>query len=80
MQLTIDLPDALPADRVKFIIKQLKAIFVQEGMKTKIFEKPTPVEKDPWDDLDINAMAMDTGIENFAENHDHYLYGLPKTS
>ncbi len=30
------------------------------------------------DPLEIFGKAVDTGIEDFAENHDHYLYGTPK--
>lgn len=26
----------------------------------------------------IDNIAVDTGIKDLAENHDHYLYGLPK--
>ncbi len=33
---------------------------------------------DPWDNLDLEAIAVDTGITDFAKNHDHYLYGTPK--
>ncbi len=78
MQLTIDLPDALPDERVGSIIRQLKKMFVQEGMEARIAEKTTSVEKDSWDDLDIDTLAVDTGREDFAENHDHYLYGVLK--
>ncbi len=31
-----------------------------------------------WDELDIEIIAVDTGIQDFAENHDHYLYRTPK--
>ncbi|QTA93246.1 hypothetical protein [Desulfonema magnum] len=44
-------------------------------MKSK---KKTSAHDDPWDSLDIEEIAVDTGIEDFAENHDHYLYGTPK--
>ena len=27
---------------------------------------------------DIENIAVDTGIKDLAENHDHYLHGLPK--
>lgn len=30
------------------------------------------------DPLEIFGRAVDTGIEDFAEQHDHYLYGTPK--
>ena len=34
-------------------------------------------EKDEWDEL-IDRCSVDTGITDWAEQHDHYLYGLPK--
>lgn len=40
------------------------------------FHQETP-KADPWDALNIEQVAVDTGIPDLAENHDHYLYGLP---
>ena len=34
------------------------------------------VEDDP--SYDISSLAVETGICNLAEEHDHYLYGTPK--
>ena len=34
------------------------------------------VEDDP--SYDISSLAVETGISNLAEEHDHYLYGTPK--
>ncbi len=31
---------------------------------------------DPFDN--IEELAIETGIRDFAEEHDHYLYGIPK--
>ncbi len=39
------------------------------------FNKPIGGKTDP---LEIFGKAVDTGIEDFAEQHDHYLYGTPK--
>jgi hypothetical protein len=33
---------------------------------------------DPWDALDIESIAVDTGREDGSVNHDHYIYGTPK--
>ena len=30
--------------------------------------------------LDLEELSVDTGIEDFAKNHDHYLYGTAKRS
>ena len=79
MLLTIKLPDALPSERMLHIIKELKKILIKEGMPVEIKEDQS-TEEDVWDNLDINTISVDTGIEDLAENHDHYLYGLPKKS
>lgn len=34
---------------------------------------------DPWLEP-VENYAVDTGIEDFSLNHDHYLYGVPKKS
>ncbi|HEX9971732.1 MAG TPA: hypothetical protein VGD14_06640 [bacterium] len=34
---------------------------------------------DPWLES-VEDYAVDTGIEDFSINHDHYLYGVPKQS
>jgi hypothetical protein len=34
---------------------------------------------DPWLEP-VEDYAVDTGIEDFSLNHDHYLYGVPKKS
>ncbi len=37
-------------------------------------------ESDAWTDFleNIDKYAVETGIKDLAENHDHYLYGTPK--
>jgi hypothetical protein len=37
---------------------------------------PENVEEDPWSELGEDA--LDLGITDLAEEHDHYLYGIPK--
>ena len=37
---------------------------------------PVKKEKDPL--LDLRDIAVETGIKDFAEHHDHYLYGISK--
>jgi hypothetical protein len=34
-------------------------------------------EPDEWDQL-IDSCSVDTGIADFAEEHDHYIHGTPK--
>ena len=75
MQLTITLPDILP-DQVTRVMTKVREFFAQEGIPVEI--KPDAPEGDSWDNLNIEDIAVDTGITDFAENHDHYLYGTPK--
>ncbi|MEI6639882.1 MAG: hypothetical protein WCL46_09195 [Chlorobium sp.] len=75
MQLTIPLPDILP-DEISRVIKKVKEIFTQEGIVAEI--TPEPLSTDAWDSLNFDEIAVDTGRVDFAENHDHYLYGIAK--
>ena len=75
MQLTITLPDILP-DQVTRVMTKVREFFAQEGITVEI--KPDAPKGDSWDNLKIEDIAVDTGITDFAENHDHYLYGTPK--
>lgn len=77
MQLTINLPDILTNERVWEFIKKIEEIFIREGISVEV-KKELLSDDDTWDNLNIDEIAVDTGIEDFAENHDHYLYGTPK--
>jgi len=77
MQLTINISDMLPIEKAVMLISEIEELFVKKSISCKI-EKTA--YDDPWDSLDIDEIAVDTGIEDFAENHDHYLYGTPKRS
>lgn len=79
MQLSINVSDILPNEKVVQLITEIKELFIKRGISCEIGKKMT-VYDDPWDNLDIDKIAVDTGIEDFAENHDHYLYGTPKRS
>ncbi|OQZ00940.1 MAG: hypothetical protein B6D35_04965 [Candidatus Brocadia sp. UTAMX2] len=60
-----DIPELLE------VIKNLKA-GKKKGKKRAIAKK----EKVPlWD---LKNIAIETGIEDLAEHHDHYLYGVTK--
>ncbi len=78
MQLTINISDILPNEKAVMLIAEIEELFVKKGISCEI--EKTAVSDDPWDSLDIDEIAVDTGIEDFAENHDHYLYGIPKRS
>lgn len=77
MQLTINLPDILSQEKTSQLIKEIENILLSEGISYEL-KKELNGEDDPWDCLNIDEIAVDTGIKDFAENHDHYLYGIPK--
>ena len=77
MQLTINLPDILSQEKTSELIKEIENILLSEGISYDIQQELTSKD-DPWDNLNISEIAVDTGIEDFAENHDHYLYGISK--
>jgi hypothetical protein len=73
-------------------MRNIKAVY--DGKRVKLLEPvdlpaDTPLEvivkkkppgrkrvQDPWDSLGNNA--IDLGISDLAEQHDHHLYGVPK--
>lgn len=75
MQLTITLPDILP-DEISQVIKKVKALFTEQGIAVEIKHEVSVA--DSWDNLHIDQIAVDAGKVDFAENHDHYLYGIAK--
>ncbi|MDM8516665.1 hypothetical protein QUF76_10725 [Desulfobacterales bacterium HSG16] len=76
MQLTINISDLLPNEKALRLIAEIEDLFTQKGISCEI-EKNTLVNDDPWDNLDIEELAVDTGIEDFAENHDHLNSEMP---
>lgn len=76
MQLTVTLPDVLPNELDAFI-REIEQVFIQKGLSCEV-HKTTSQEQDAWERLDIESIAVDTGITDFAHQHDHYLYGTPK--
>jgi hypothetical protein len=78
MQLTIKFPDILPEEKTIQLIKEIENLFARKGISYEIKQESS--DDDTWDSLDIESISVDTGIEDFAENHDHYLYGTPKTA
>ena len=79
MQLTINISDILPTERTARLIAGIRELFAREGVSCKI-EKKASEQPDPWDALNFEEVSVDAGIEDFAENHDHYLYGTAKRS
>jgi len=56
----------------------MEKIFSEEGIPVEI--KQDFSSDDPWDNLNIDEIAVDTGIEDFAENHDHSPYAVKNKS
>ncbi|MBT9099862.1 hypothetical protein KFZ76_19375 [Methylovulum psychrotolerans] len=78
MQITITVPDTLPKERLQQRIQELEQSLLTEAKFFAVFVKQQAVADDPWTNPAIALPTVDTGIEDFALNHDHYLYGLDK--
>ena len=79
MQISINFPDNFPQEVLQQKIKEIEANLKKEAEANQEKEK---IEEDPWVEFleNIDQYAVETGIEDLAENHDHYLYGTPKHS
>lgn len=76
MQLTINVYDSVTEKVLSHVIKKIEHLFLKEGITVEIVK--TMPDNDSWDSLNIEEIAVDTGIVDFAENHDQYLYGIRK--
>jgi hypothetical protein len=77
MQITIQLPETLTKEKVSQVIKDIENLLVSQGINSQVAQDLTK-NIDPWDEINFSDIAVDTGISDFAENHDHYLYNTPK--
>lgn len=59
----------------KGVFHPIQKVDLKDGEKVEITIKGE-AEKDPAET--IPDLAVDIGVSDFAENIDHYLYGLPK--
>ncbi len=50
--------------------------YLKEGMKGSRKKVKVKKGKDPL--FDLRKIAVETGIKDLAEHHDHYLYGVSK--
>jgi len=81
MQISIQVPDNLSAQRIYQRIRELEESLREEAKFISSLSKKTPPDTpsdDPWSNPDAVFPTTDTGIADFALNHDHYLYGTPK--
>jgi len=67
MQVKINSPDANIYGMILQKMSEIKETFSPKGVMFDIIQKQTI---DPWDSLNIDEVAVDSGIEDFAENHD----------
>ncbi len=78
-QATINVPDNYPQDRLRRKITEIETILKKEAEAFRNRKSKTNDSyADPWDALDIEAVAVDTGRTDGSVNHDHYIYGIPK--
>ena len=77
MELTISVAEGLPNETWDRLVSEIQEVFLKEGIRCEI-KKGGEESDDPWDNLDIDGIAVDAGVSDFAENHDQYLYGNSK--
>jgi hypothetical protein len=76
MQITINVPDSLPQERLKQRIKELEQSLINEAKFFAVFSKQQADIDDPWTNPDISLPTVDTGLEDFSINQDHLNVGL----
>ena len=77
MELIINFPDSLTKEKTEQLIAKIQNLLTSEGIDLNI-ETKLKSANDAWDNLDFDNLAIDTEIEDFALNHDYYLYGIDK--
>jgi|LakMenE01Jun11ns_1017448.scaffolds.fasta_scaffold9756460_2 hypothetical protein len=75
MQITINAPDSLPYERLVQRVNELEQSLINEAKFFSGFSKQDISTNDPWTNTNVSLPCVDTGIEDFALNHDVYLYG-----
>jgi hypothetical protein len=82
MQMSIQVPDNLPAQRIYQRIRELEESLKEEAKfinaLTGKVQASESAADDPWANPNTELPMTDAGIADFALNHDHYLYGTPK--
>jgi len=66
--------ETLPLDAQEKILKMVH--FLKTEILTPVKSKPKKKQSATLADLDL--LAVDTGINDLASQHDHYLYGVSK--
>jgi hypothetical protein len=83
MHVTIEVPETLPQARVTQRVREIEESLREEAKFLETLNRITQEtidRDDPWGNSEVELPTVDTGIEDFSLNHDHYLYGTPKRS
>lgn len=72
-QEVISLINQLPDEQLQKVVDYIKQMFLE---KTEVLEKKLSKEQEEL--LDLLNYTIDSGRGDFAECHDHYLYGKNK--
>lgn len=72
-QEVISLINQLPDEQLQKVVDYIKQMFLE---KTEVLEKKLSKEQEEL--LDLLNYTIDSGRGDFAEYHDHYLYGKNK--
>jgi hypothetical protein len=83
MQITIEVPDILlnqfqTLQNPQPFLQTLLINSLESLLKQPQFDLKQHNEFDPWSNPELEMPSVDTGITDFALNHDHYLYGTEK--
>ena len=70
------LADEDQIDPIRELDCLVKRALLLQARNPSPVQKPAPTESDPL--RKIAAMAQDLGVDDLAEQHDHYLYGTKK--
>ncbi|BAQ64817.1 hypothetical protein [Geminocystis sp. NIES-3709] len=77
MELIINFSDSLSKQKIKQLTAKIQTLLTSEVLDLNI-ETKLKSSNDAWNNLDFDNLVVDTGIEDFALNHDYYLYGMNK--
>lgn len=61
--------------RLRFDFEDVKSVLMKQSSPVLLHLRKR--EKDPL--FTLHELAIETGIKDLAQNHDHYLYGTPIT-
>lgn len=69
----INMVDQLPKKQLKKVVDYIRVLLLQENKGKEI-----KLEEEQEQLLELLNCTIDTGRGDFAENHNHYLYGVTR--